>query len=60
MTFNEEKEALLKEAAELGIVDVVAEGRDGIDLDTLRLAIELTRKHAPSVYKRLEKRHDNQ
>jgi hypothetical protein len=49
----DEREKLLKEARELGIVDVEGEK---ISLETLKLAVELTKKHAPKLYERLEKR----
>jgi len=46
-----EREKLIEAAREQGIVDV-----DPLNIDTLKLAIELTKKHGQEAYRRLEER----
>jgi len=45
-----EKEKLLKEARELGIVDVDVHGGSENTLEALELAIKLTKKHGKEVF----------
>jgi hypothetical protein len=59
-TFEERKEAALRAARAQGIVDVVQASDGGISLETLELATRLTKKHAPSLCKRLEKERKSQ
>jgi len=46
-----EKEKLIENAKKQGIVDV-----DPLNIDTLKLAVELTKKHGQEAYRRLEER----
>jgi len=54
------KEKILKEAREVGIVDIDSHPNEKISLDTIKLATELTKKHAPRIYEELEKRRKEQ
>jgi hypothetical protein len=60
-TFEERKERVLREAREVGIVDVstlsLSEGNE-ISLETVERATQLMRKNAPGIYKRLKARWD--
>lgn len=52
-----QKKDILKEVKKMGIVDIDAHP---INEDTIKLAIELTKKHGPEIYERLEKRRKEQ
>lgn len=54
------REQLLKEAKELGIVDVDAHSTNGSITDSLSLAVELMKKHGPEIYRKLDERRKQQ
>ena len=60
LTFEERKANALKAAKVEGIVDVVQGANNEISLETLEAATKLTKKHAPDLYKKLEKRRKSQ
>jgi hypothetical protein len=47
---KEEQERLLEEARALGIVDICVDTFHGDGLDTLKLAIDLTKKYREEIY----------
>jgi hypothetical protein len=59
-SFEERKEALLLEAKSVGIDDVTTGSANGVTLNTLDLAIKLTREHRAEIYEKLEKRRNAQ
>ena len=56
--FEERKEALLRDANSLGIINTVPD--DSFNPDTIELAVKLVRKHAPDIYKEIEERRKSQ
>jgi len=54
-TFEKRKETSLREARAQGIVDIIQEPNNKINLNTLELATRLTKKHAPALYEEAEK-----
>jgi len=55
-TCEERMEKAFKEARAVGIGDVVQGEDDWVSLDTLEYATELTKRHAPGLYGKLEER----
>ena len=59
--FEERKETALRAARAQGISDIVqGSENNGVSLETLELATRLTKKHAPALYEKLEKRRHSQ
>jgi RecB family endonuclease NucS len=60
---KEEKKKILEDAKKQGIVDIDCHDKNGnekISYETIKLATELTKKHAPETYKRMEERRRQQ
>jgi len=59
MNKKEEIEQALQEAKEAGIVDIDAHPGH-INIETIKLATKLTKKHMPRIMKEIEERRKNQ